>query len=241
MDRRLAALLVAALVTGPLAARRASAAPALPQRTTGVALGPTQLTVSVGLQDLFGPDERARLTSGFATRVLVRVALQQDGADAAAEPLAVAYQRTEIVYDIWDERFRLRITRGTGPDVRLEARTPDEAIARAAAVWQLPVVEAARLRPGVSYVLTFRGDLNPISEELLADVRRWIVQPARGERRVGAGDSFFGSFVSIFVNPRVEDSERQLRFVSQRFDVGQLAAPRQPPQSPPRQKQEAPR
>ena len=237
MSSRRAALLVAALVAG-LPAPRANAAPALPQRTTGVALTPTQLAVSVGLQDLFGPDERARLTSGFATRVLVRVALQQDGADAAAEPLAVAYQRTEIVYDIWDERFRLRITRGTGPDVRLEARTPDEAIARAAAVWQLPVVEAARLRPGVPYVLTFRGDLNPISEELLADVRRWIVQPARGERRVGAGDSFFGSFVSIFVNPRVEDSERQLRFVSQRFDVGQLPAPR-PPQPP--QKQEAPR
>jgi len=28
--------------------------------------------------------------------------------------------------------------------------------------------------------------------------------------------------VSIFVNPRVEDSERQVRFLSQRFDVRQL-------------------
>ena len=62
-----------------------------------------------------------------------------------------------------------------------------------------------------------RGDLNPISEDLLADVRRWLVQPARGQRRLGAGDSFFGSFVSIFVNPRIEDSERQVRFASQPF------------------------
>jgi hypothetical protein len=223
--RRLAALLVVASLAVPCVA---GAAPGggLARRTTGLSVTPTHLAVSVGLQDLFGPEDRARLTSGFATRVLVRVALQEEG---AAEPLAVAYQRTEIVYDIWDERFQLRITRGTGPDVRLEARTPDEAVARAAAVWQLPVVEAARLRPGVAYVLTFRGDLNPISEELMSDVRRWLVQPARGERRVGTGDSFFGSFVSIFVNPRIEDSERQLRFVSQRFDLGQLG-PRQPRQ-----------
>jgi len=219
--RRPAALLAAALVAGTFAPARVRAdqTSGLPRRTTGVVLTQTHLAVSVGLPDLFGADDRDRLTSGFATRVLVRVALQEEG---VAEPIAIAFQRAEIVYDIWDERFRVRLTRGTGPDVQLEARTADEAVARAASVWQLPVVERARLRAGASYVLTFRGDLNPISEELLADVRRWLVQPARGERRVGAGDSFFGSFVSIFVNPRVEDSERQLRFVSQRFDVGQL-------------------
>ena len=50
-------------------------------------------------------------------------------------------------------------------------------------------------------------------------MRRWLVQPPRGQRRVGAGDSVFGSFVSIFVNPRVEDSERQLRFLSQPFTI----------------------
>jgi len=210
-------LALLAIVVASSGAARAS--DEVPRRTTGLALTPAQLVVSVGLQDLFGPDDRERLKSGFVTRVLVRVALQEEG---SSEPVAIAFQRTEIVYDLWDERFRLRITRGTGPDVHLDARTPDEAIARAAALWDFPVVEAARLRPGAAYVVAFRGDLNPISEEMLADVRRWLVQPARGQRRVGTGDSFFGSFVSIFVNPRIEDSERQLRFVSQRFDVRQV-------------------
>ncbi len=204
-----------------LAVSPARAADELPRRTTGLALTPTQLVASVGLADLFGPEDRERLTSGFVTRVLVRVALQEEG---TAEPVALAFQRTEIVYDIWDERFRLRVTRGAGPDVHLEARTADEAIARATSLWQLPVADAARLRPGATYVLAVRGDLNPISEELMADVRRWIVQPARGERRIGTGDSFFGSFVSIFVNPRLDDSERQLRFLSQRFDPRQVHA-----------------
>jgi hypothetical protein len=219
LGRRAAAALLAALLATSGSARRARGADELPRRTTGLALTPSQLVVSVGLQDLFAPEDRERLTSGFATRVLVRVALQEEG---SSEPVAVAFQRAEIVYDIWDERFRVRVARGTGPELRVEARTPDEAIARAAALWQLPVAEAARLRPGTTYVLAFRGDLNPISDELMADVRRWLVQPARGERRVGTGDSFFGSFVSIFVNPRVEDSERQVRFLSQRFDPKQV-------------------
>jgi hypothetical protein len=199
--------------------RAAHAADEIPRRTTGLLRTPTQLLVSVGLQDLFWPEDRERLTSGFVTRVLVRVALQEEG---VADPVALAFQRAEIVYDIWDERFRVRITRGSGPDLQLEARTPDEAIARAATLWQLPIVDAARLRPGATYVVAVRGDLNPISEELMADVRRWLVQPARGQRRVGTGDSFFGSFVSIFVNPRLEDSERQVRFASQRFDIRQV-------------------
>jgi hypothetical protein len=221
---RLRALIAALALLGVGGAARA--ADEIPRRTTGLLLSPTRLLVSVGLQDLFWPEDRERLTSGFVTRVLVRVALQEEG---STEPIALAFQRAEIVYDIWDERFRVRITRGAGPDAQLVARTPDEAIARAATLWQLPVVEAARLRPGVTYVLAVRGDLNPISEELMADVRRWLVQPARGQRRVGTGDAFFGSFVSIFVNPRLEDSERQLRFVSQRFDVRQVRVLREEP------------
>jgi hypothetical protein len=219
MKRIAAAALLVALT--PLAGARpaAAAADALPQRAVGVAVAGGSLVASVGLQDLFGPEERRRLTSGFATRVLIRVALREQGAD---EPMAVAFQRTEIVYDIWDEKFRLRITRGSGPDARVEARTAEEAIARAASLWQFPVADARRLRPGAAYVLAFRGDLNPISEELLADLRRWLVQPARGQRRVGAGDTFFGSFVSIFVNPRIEDSDRQVRFASQPFALGKV-------------------
>ena len=74
-----------------------------------------------------------------------------------------------------------------------------------------------------------------ISEDLIKDVRRWLVQPARGQRRLGAGDSFFGSFVSIFVNPRIEDSERQLRFVSQPFVLPAPLPPAPPlPALPPR-------
>jgi hypothetical protein len=232
--RLFAALFAAAVAVLP---GRARADDPLPQRATGAQVKNGQLLISVGLQDLFGPAERQHLTSGFSTRVLIRVALQ-DASREDGEPLALAVQRSEIVYDIWDERFSVRVTRGLGAELRGIVPTADEAIWRATALWQFPIADANRLRADGRYVLLVRGDLNPISEDLLADVRRWLVQPARGQRRLGAGDSFFGSFVSIFVNPRIDDSERQVRFVSQPFA---LPAPLPLPAPPPARPAGAPR
>jgi hypothetical protein len=223
-------LAVAVVFAGALAGapRGAWAADPVPTRQVGVTVVQGRVTVSVGLQDLFGEAERQRLKSGFATRVLIRAALEET---ATGEPIALAVQRAEIVYDIWDEKFNVRTSDGLGIERRAVAPTVDEAIWRAAALVDLPIVEAARLPAGQRYTLAVRGDLNPISEDLLIEVRRWLVQPARGQRRLGAGDSFFGSFVSIFVNPRIEDSERQVRFVSQPFALG-VVPPRPPPAKP---------
>ena len=77
------------------------------------------------------------------------------------------------------------------------------------------------LSPGIAYRIRVRADLNPISEDLLLNLRRWL-SPSRGRGR--AGDNFFGSFISVFVNPRIDDSERMLQVTSQRFV--------EPPRSP---------
>ena len=219
-----AVVLASALAAAP---GRARAADSVPVRAVGFATINGRVSVSVGLQDLFGEAERQRLKSGFATRVLIRAALEEA---STGEPVAVAVQRAEIVYDIWDEKYGVRTSDGLGVERRAVAPTADEAIWRAAVLIEVPVIEAARLHPGSEYLLAVRGDLNPISEDLLIEVRRWLVQPARGQRRLGAGDSFFGSFVSIFVNPRIEDSERQVRFVSQPFVLsGPPPAPKPQP------------
>jgi len=228
MGNRRAAL-VAVCLAGALATGSARAAEPLARRQAGIEVKNGQVTISVGLQDLFGPAERQHLASGFATRVLIRAAVQDE---STGEPIALAVQRVEIVYDIWDERFEVRATRGLGAEQRAVVATADEAIWRATVLVDFPLVDARRLQPDGRYVVALRGDLNPISEDLLVEVRRWLVQPARGERRLGAGDSFFGSFVSIFVNPRIEDSERQVRFVSQPFAPGRPTPPLTPPPTP---------
>ncbi len=202
-----------AVTTLALAATQATPARAqkLEERKTGFTRRDGRLLVSLGLQDLFGPQDAQRLLSGFTSRVLVRMAISRlDN----PEPLAQALRQTEIVYDLWDEKFRVRRFEAGGKVETREATTAGEAIDLATALIAFPVVELDHLEPGVAYRLSVRADLNPISQELLADVRRWLARPSP-RSRMGSGDSFFGSFVSIFVNPRIDDSERQLRLVSQ--------------------------
>jgi hypothetical protein len=220
--RVVAAFVLAALTASASAAR---ADEPLPVRQAGLGMRQGQLVVSVGLQDLFGEAERQRLKSGFSTRILVRAAVEEA---STGDAVALAVWHAEILYDIWDEKFAVRTAANAAPEQRAVTATADEAIDRTTALVAFPVAELARLQPGTRYVVAFRGDLNPISQDLLAEVRRWLVQPSRGQRRLAAGDSFFGSFVSIFVNPRIEDSERQVRFVSQPF-----VAPAPPPPPPP--------
>jgi hypothetical protein len=198
------ALALAATIGTPASAQEPE------ERKTGISRRDGRLLVSLGLQDLFRTPDAQRLLSGFTSRVLVRVAIMRLD---HAEPVAQSMRQTEIVYDLWDEKFRVRRFEAGGKVEMRETATATEAITLATALDAFPVVDLDRLEPGVSYRLSVRADLNPISQELLADVRRWLARPSpRG--RAGSGDSFFGSFVSIFVNPRIDESERQLRLVS---------------------------
>jgi hypothetical protein len=181
-------------------------------RTVGIARKADRLVVSVGLQDLFGPRDVERLLSGFSTRVLIRVALLREGGD---EPVAQAMRLAEIVYDLWDEKLRVRISTGKpGATETQVVATPKAAADLATSLVAFPVAEIGRLDPRATYHVSLRADLNPISEELVSNVRRWLSHPSGRGR---SGDSFFGSFVSVFVNPRVDDSERLLQVVSQSF------------------------
>jgi hypothetical protein len=215
---RLIRRLLLAMALTWLGGAEATHADPLPERTTGLAFRERAVLVSVGLQDLFTPAARDRLTSGFSTRVLVRIQLSRQ---RTLEPVAIAFQRVEIIYDIWDERFRVRTTHGSGIERAFEVKTIDEVLRIATMLVDFPIELPEPLTPGERYTLAFRGDLNPLSPELMTEVRRWLRQPAGAQPRPGAGrgDSFFGTFVTVFVNPQIEDSERQVRFSSQSFEV----------------------
>lgn len=193
-------------------------------RTTGIARKADNLVVSVGLQDLFGPRDVERLLSGFSTRVLIRAALVREGSH---EPIAQAMRLAEIVYDLWDEKLRVRFSTGKpGVAETQVVASPQAAVDLATSLVAFPLIDSGRLEAGASYHVSLRADLNPISEELVSNLRRWLSRPSGHGR---SGDSFFGSFVSVFVNPRIDDSERQLQLVSQSF----ILPPPPPPPPPP--------
>jgi hypothetical protein len=182
-----------------------------PPRTVGIHRRAGWLGVSVSLRDLFGPADGERLRSGFVSRVVMRIELYPEG---GKKPIARADQRADILFDLWDERFRVAVVDRKGIKPLPTVATEREAIELATALFAFEVTELARLQPLAIYRLRFRADLNPLSEDLVQEVKRWLVRPPG---QGGAGDSMFGSFVSIFVNPQIEESERQITFWSQPF------------------------
>lgn len=184
-------------------------------RRTGIDLVDGWITVSVGLQDLLAPADRKKLYSGFVNRFDIRVYLYRDG---EAEPMAAELRRAELVYDIWGERFEARVQDSRGRKQVRQGLAEREAVFTGTALWRFPIEELALLDPEATYRVRVRGDLNPVREELLQEAKRWLLRPS-GRGREGTGDSFFGMFVSVFVNPRIEDSERQVTFWSQPFRV----------------------
>jgi hypothetical protein len=210
-----------ALVLGAvLALSAASAVAAPPVRQAGISRNTDKLLVSIGLPDLFGPRDMERLLSGFTTRVLIRVALVREDSNRA---VAQSVHLAEVVYDLWDEKLRVRVStdKPGKPETKLVVTTK-AAVEVATSLVDFPVAEVDKLDAAAMYHLSLRADLNPISDELVTNVRRWLSRPGS---RAGSGETFFGSFVSVFVNPRVEDSERVLQVASQSFQIPRGSAP----------------
>jgi hypothetical protein len=167
------------------------------------------LKVSVGFRDMFDGALRERLRSGFATTVVMRVYLyQRDG----GEPIAAAARTVRAVYDLWDEQFLLR-TEEPGRTSNEKLRDDSKVVDRLTSTWRFPLVRLDRLNRDDMYFVAVIAELNPMSEALLAEVRRWLRNPY-GQQ---GGSDFFGSFVSIFVNNKIRSAERTFRLRTQLF------------------------
>jgi hypothetical protein len=170
------------------------------------------LTVTVGFREMFDNGLRARLRSGFATTVVMRIYLyEKDG----GQLVAFGARTLRAVYDLWDEQFLLKLEEPQRTR-SLRLREDRQVVDALTSLWRFPISPLARLKPGVQYFVGIMAEVNPMSEELLEEVRRWLRNPY-GEHRRASGESLFGSFVSIFVNNKIRSAEKTFRLRTQPF------------------------
>jgi hypothetical protein len=169
------------------------------------------LVMSGTFTDLFDRDLLEQLSSGFAQTVVVRAYLYLVGHDA---PVWFATATYRAVYDHWDEIYVVRLRDPAG-ERNLRLATRAEALKALTTFEDFPAVPLHAVKIGDHHFIGIVVELNPVAPELLAEVRRWLVRPRAGQ--VAGDASFFGSFVSIFVNPRLTSADRTLRFRSQDF------------------------
>ncbi|NVB85341.1 MAG: hypothetical protein HOV81_43660 [Kofleriaceae bacterium] len=170
-----------------------------------------QLTVTGNIAKLFDQGAYEALQSGFPTTIRIGIAVYPK---KGSDPVSVALEQRTIVYDLWDEQYVLRFDGPAGRKTR-KIKYRAEALKVLTAIEDLPIGLLATFPYDDIFYLHLTAQLNPVAPETLAEVRRWLSQGTGGG--LDRGGVFFGSFVSVFVNPKIAEADRVLRIRSQPF------------------------
>ncbi len=170
----------------------------------------TVLHASFSFRDAADAHILAKLSSGLPTVVAMRAYVIPQG---QTEPVALAVRSCRVVYDLWDEVYRIKITSpvagGTGSERDIAAVSTDGVLRQCFEARDLPIVDKALLKP-VPHFLGVIVEVNPISPQMLEQMRRWVSRPT-GSTGIGPSDALFGSFVGLFVR-QIGTSDKTLKF-----------------------------
>jgi hypothetical protein len=173
------------------------------------------LTVSIvppgGIGKLFDAATYESLSTGISSTVVIRIQVTPRESDTAVAEQLI---RRSVVYDVWDEIYTVELDQPGGTR-KVKVKYRAEALKWLTAIDDLPIARLAVLPLEQVFVLKMVVELNPVSKETLAEVRRWLSQGNGGG--LDRGGAFFGSFVSVFYNPKIADADRVLRIRSQPF------------------------
>jgi hypothetical protein len=222
-----AAIAALALTYGAGGTARADASPpqspaALPERQAQVADEKGVVKLTLGFRDVVDAEIEKKLESGLPTVVTMRGYLFRE---SGGDPIALTAKSCRIVYDLWDEVFHIQLVQSGAPTA-VVAVNVEGVLRNCCEAKRIPLVDRAVLTAGARYFVATLVEVNPVSQEMLDRIKRWITRP-NGASAIGPGDSLFGSFVGLFV-ARIGDADRRLEFRTQAFFPPQPPPPEQP-------------
>jgi hypothetical protein len=171
------------------------------------------LAVTTAFTEIFDSKSYKKLSSGLVSNVVVRIYVYAE--DDAELPVSFVLANFQVVYDLWDEVYTVKKSGPLGNKKKRYKRKAD-ALKAVTELDEFPIAPLGRISVGPHYFMAMVVELNPVSEELLAEMRRWLSR-ASTDANLDTGSSFFGSFVSVFVNPKLPEADAVLRVQSQPF------------------------
>lgn len=181
------------------------------QRTMRFGERATTLYVTTDVTSVFDKSAYDRLEDGLLSTVVIRLWVFPKG---GKRPVAFQLLHREVVYDLWGEVYEVALTGPSGRRV-YRVKYKAEALKLVTGLDQVAMCDVAVIPYEQQFELAVVAELNPVSAETMAEVRRWLSDGSGGG--LDRGGSFFGSFVSVFVNLKVPDADRVLRVRSQPF------------------------
>jgi hypothetical protein len=183
----------------------------LPVREANFAWDENLLRASFAFSDMVDDPLAQKLSSGPSSTIALRAYVIRQG---ETTPVALAVQTCVVSYDLWDDVFHVRLTTASGttqPPVA-NLRGVERVCFRAQ---DLPVTPRNALKAGVPHFLAVIVDVNPVSEEVRAQMHQWMQRPI-GAADVGPGDALFSAFALLLFRD-VGGSDRTLSFRTRPF------------------------
>ena len=200
----------------------------LPVRAATLTWDKDLLVAGFGYRDLVDAKTEAQLGSGLPVMLSLRAYVFREGDKT---PVALAVRSCRVVYDLWDEVYRIRIVSPdanasgqnagkpdapkTGGERNAAAVTPEGVLRQCAEARALPIVSRRVLLPKTRYFLGILAEVNPVNAKTLEEMRRWVTRPP-GATGIGPGDALFGSFALLFVR-ELSEADRAVRFRTRPF------------------------
>lgn len=169
----------------------------------------TLLRASFSYRDIIDKAMADKLASGLPTVIAMRAYILREG---EPNPIALAVRTCRVVFDLWDEVYRLKIS-SVGGERDSAALNLEGVLRQCAEARDLPLADRSFLAANKPHFLGVIVEVNPISPQMLAQMRQWVSRPA-GSTGIGPGDALFGSFVGLFVR-QIGNADRTLRFRTQ--------------------------
>ncbi len=170
------------------------------------------IVVSTDFTQLFDSEAYEELSSGFPATVVLRIYTYLNTQEA---PVSVKVVRWRAVYDLWEEKYIVRVE-GMGRTRTRRFNSKVEVLRTLTQLRAVPVASLDTIDIGPYYFLAMVAQLNPIDRRMLAEMRQWLTKSSN-QSRLDSSSNFFGSFVSVFVNPKLQGADRTVRLRSQRF------------------------
>lgn len=168
------------------------------------------LYLSSSFRDVVDPELQAKLSRGLPTTIVFTAAIYRAAATSST-PLSTTAHTCKVTWHVWEEAYRVEITRPGGSQVRWTT-TVEGVLRRCAEVRRLVAGTAQQIPLNTALLCSAKVQVNPLSPEVLQKLKLWVLRPS-GTATAAPSDALFSTFTGLFLQ-RVGEAERELKFNS---------------------------
>ncbi len=152
------------------------------------------LRASFAFRDMLDGKVVDKVSSGLPWTIVMRAFLFREG---QTSPVVLVGQTCRITFDLWDEVYRTEVLTASGAKKQV-AQTVESALSICTELRGLGIAHHRFVDGRFRHRLAVVAEVNPISPEMIEQLKRWVSRPA-ASAQLRPGDALFGSFAGLFM------------------------------------------